>query len=80
MVQMARIVPMMVNATNRTTATPLPLRRTASMPTFTSTAMHAPAVTAVFMETRRRTRTGGRRGRAPISSAGRSKVTEVSSP
>jgi len=80
MVQMARIVPMMVNTTNRTTATALPLRRTASMPTFTSPAMHAPAVTAVLKGTRRRARTGSRRGRAPTSSAGMSAVTAASSP
>jgi len=33
---------MIVNTTNRTTATGLPLKRAATMPTFTSPAMHAP--------------------------------------
>jgi hypothetical protein len=80
MVQMARIVPMMVNTTNRTTATWLPLRRVASRPTFTSPATHAPTVTAVLKGIRRRTRTGGRRGRAPTSSAGMSAVTAANSP
>ena len=46
MALMARIVPMIVNTTNRTTATGLRLRKTAIMPTFTSPATHAPPVTA----------------------------------
>ena len=56
MVQMARIVPMMANTTNRITTTPLPLRKAASMPRFTSPATHAPEVTAVLKGIRRRAR------------------------
>ena len=40
MALMARIVPMIVNTTNRTTATGLWLSRTATMPAFTTPAMH----------------------------------------
>ena len=79
MVQMARIVPMMANTTNRITTTPLPLRKAASMPRFTSPATHAPEVTAVLKGIRRRARTGGWRGKAPTSSAGMSAVIAASS-
>ena len=61
---------MTVNAAIRTTATGLRLRKAAIMPAFSSPAIHAAPVTAVLKGIRRRARTGGRRGSAPVSSAG----------
>jgi hypothetical protein len=80
MAPMARIIPVTMNTTNKITATGLPLRRTAIMPAFISPAMHAPPVTAVLKEIRRRARTGGRPGSAAIGPAGMPAVTAANSP
>src|SRR5580700_5944840 len=79
MAPMAMIPPMTMITATATTATQLPMSRAAIRPAGATPTTHAPAVTAVFMEIRRRARSGGRRGRAPISSAGMSKVTPASS-
>src|SRR5580693_5722481 len=56
MARMARITPVTVNTATRATATGLPMRIAAIMPTFAASTTHAPPVTAVFMETRPRGR------------------------
>ena len=79
MAPMVRATPMTVNTATAITPTALPTRRAKIMATFATATTQPPALTAVFMEIRRRAWTGGRRGRAPISSAGMSKVAAASS-
>jgi len=61
------------------TAIPLRLTTAAIMPTRAASIANAPAEMAAFIDSRGRVRASWRGGRAPISPAGRSAVTSVSS-